>query len=244
MSMMTNPRTKPIKKHISSLSLCLCLSMCMALCLLLSVSFADPTPYGKSTKQSKPDLNAEPMPVSEPKPEPVAITPNGNLSLIDDFQASEPTDKDFITVKTKNDQVFYIIIDRQRDEDQVYFLSQVDERTLLEILKEPNLPPELQSPSDSPLKSPFESPLTTEPTESPQPTTSPSSGGDNTQATNQDTSPSPLLAGLLLLAFGLIPLGALVYFVLRKKKTKQSPNPYAEYLDPSYKDPTEEEEDL
>ena len=42
----------------------------------------------------------------------VALTPDGNLSLIDDIGSSTRSGKQFITVETKNGNVFYIIIDR------------------------------------------------------------------------------------------------------------------------------------
>ena len=41
-----------------------------------------------------------------------ALTPDGNLSLIDDIGSPTTSGKQFITVETKNGNVFYLIIDR------------------------------------------------------------------------------------------------------------------------------------
>ena len=58
-----------------------------------------------------------------------ALTPDGNLSLIDDIGSQ------FITVETKNGNVFYLIIDRDDEgEETVHFLNQVDEADLLALM--------------------------------------------------------------------------------------------------------------
>ena len=56
-----------------------------------------------------------------------ALTPDGNLSLIDDIGSPTASGKQFITVETKNGNVFYLIIDRDDEgEETVHFLNQVD----------------------------------------------------------------------------------------------------------------------
>ena len=64
-----------------------------------------------------------------------ALTPDGNLSLIDDIGSSTRSGKQFITVETKNGNVFYLIIDRDDEgEETVHFLNQVDEADLLSLM--------------------------------------------------------------------------------------------------------------
>ena len=64
-----------------------------------------------------------------------ALTPDGNLSLIDDIGSPATSGKQFITVETKNGNVFYLIIDRDDEgEETVHFLNQVDEADLLSLM--------------------------------------------------------------------------------------------------------------
>ena len=65
------------------------------------------------------------------------LTPEGNMSLVDDIDGEEASDKQFITVVTRNGAYFYIIIDRAEDgENTVHFLNQVDEADLLNLIDE------------------------------------------------------------------------------------------------------------
>ena len=71
-----------------------------------------------------------------------ALTPDGNLTLIDDILQSAPyasveeaaENKQFITVQSKNGNYFYIIVDRAAEGEQtVHFLNQVDEADLMAL---------------------------------------------------------------------------------------------------------------
>lgn len=68
------------------------------------------------------------------------LTPDGNLSLIDDIYqvegsyTDEVQNKQFITVQTKNGNYFYIVIDRSGETENVYFLNMVDEADLYALL--------------------------------------------------------------------------------------------------------------
>lgn len=67
----------------------------------------------------------------------VALTPDGNLSLIDDIGSPATSGKQFITVETKNGNVFYLIIDRDDEgEETVHFLNQVDEADLMALTED------------------------------------------------------------------------------------------------------------
>lgn len=61
------------------------------------------------------------------------LTPDGNLEIVDDILHE---DKQFITVKSHSGAEFYIVIDRSRDSDNVYFLNQVDDVDLFALLEE------------------------------------------------------------------------------------------------------------
>ena len=63
------------------------------------------------------------------------LTPDGNLELVDDV-TQESNGKQFITVQSKNDNTFYIVIDRDKDTDNVYFMNLVDEADLMALMED------------------------------------------------------------------------------------------------------------
>lgn len=66
-----------------------------------------------------------------------ALSPDGNLSLIDDIGSAAKNGKQFITAETKNGNVFYLIIDRDDEgKETVHFLNQVDEADLLTLMED------------------------------------------------------------------------------------------------------------
>ena len=87
-----------------------------------------------------------------------ALTPVGNMTLIDDIMQDESNttvqsmeneqkSKQFITVQTKNGNYFYIIIDRSGDTENVYFLNLVDEADLFALLEDGEPVPEETEPA-------------------------------------------------------------------------------------------------
>lgn len=69
--------------------------------------------------------------------EPQPLTPEGNMTLVDDIDGDAAEDKQFIVVKSKGGNYFYIIVDRAAEgENSVHFLNQVDEADLLSIIEE------------------------------------------------------------------------------------------------------------
>lgn len=58
----------------------------------------------------------------------------GNAQVQDDITNSK--NKEFLTITTKNNNTFYLIIDRSANVDNVYMLSQIDENDLQEFLED------------------------------------------------------------------------------------------------------------
>ena len=66
-----------------------------------------------------------------------ALTPDGNMTLVDDISSTTDSNKKFITLVTKTGNYFYLIIDRDdKGNNTVHFLNQVDEEDLFSLMKE------------------------------------------------------------------------------------------------------------
>jgi len=74
---------------------------------------------------------AEETPIVETTPEPNPFTPAGTGTVIDN--ATDADGKEFYTIMTPNENVFYLIIDRQRETENVYFLNAVTEQDLMAL---------------------------------------------------------------------------------------------------------------
>jgi hypothetical protein len=125
------------------------------------------TPSGTDTTDVKPSESA----VSDGAN---PFTPDGTGSVVDN--ATDGDGKEFFTVETADGNVFYLIVDRQRDTDNVYLLNAVTENDLGSLAK----------PGDGTNVSAVETPQATpEPTTTPSPVTTEQpepekNGGSNT----------------------------------------------------------------
>lgn len=72
-------------------------------------------------------------PATEPQGQ---ITPDGNMTLVDDLDYSSRAGLQFMTVTSKDGHVFYIVIDRTANSENVYFLNQVDAADLLALMND------------------------------------------------------------------------------------------------------------
>lgn len=129
---------------------------------------------------------------------PVSLTPDGNLTLVDDIEGEQVEDKQFITVVSKNGNYFYIVIDRAGDSDNVYFLNLVDEADLTALIED------MDTTTTQPTT------VTTEPEPDPEPTTEP-----EPEAEEKSSNIGGILLIVLVLAAG---GGAFYYFKIMKPK--------------------------
>ena len=68
-----------------------------------------------------------------------ALTPEGNLTLVDDYHTSysDGSGQQFITLVSKSGNTFYLVIDRNtKGENTVHFMNLVDEADLLTLMEE------------------------------------------------------------------------------------------------------------
>ena len=105
------------------------------------------------------DTEEEPVTVTEQDTGP--LTPEGNLTVVDDYQTtfSDGTAQQFITLVSKSGAYFYLIIDRAADGDQTaHFLNMVDEADLLALMDEEDIPEPEPEPAPAPEPEPLPEP--------------------------------------------------------------------------------------
>lgn len=93
-------------------------------------------PDKKSDQNQDSDSTTEEKEVSEGEKidRSSAFTTLGSAQVKDDIK--DGSSKEFLTIVTKNNQTFYLVIDRSTTTDNVYLLSNVDENDLEEFLDE------------------------------------------------------------------------------------------------------------
>ena len=108
------------------------------MCILTAFSFSV-----SANTDTKPTADTTELSVNDSVESKTPLSPKGNMTSIDDVHQKTDTsdkntieDKQFITVESKNGNVFYIIIDRSGDTDNVYFLNAVDEADLMALLED------------------------------------------------------------------------------------------------------------
>ena len=164
-----------------------------------------------------------------------ALTPDGNLTLVDDVGSDNGEGKQFITAVTKNGNYFYIIIDRDDEGNEtVHFLNQVDEADLLMLMSEEEAAQYAEGKEE-----PVTEPEVTEPVTEPEVV--------EPEPEEPKTNMLPVVVAVIVLAAG----GG--FFVFKKmqdkKKEKEAakPDPDADYVDDDedygYSEEYEDEDD-
>lgn len=145
-------------------------------------------------------------PTEEPplEPEPNPFTPSGTGTVVDN--ATDEDGKEFFTITTPAENVFYLVIDRQRGTENVYFLNAVTEADLLALAEQTGEP---VAPTPEPEPAPDPEP-TVEPTPEPE-----AKGGAG-----------PLLLGLAVVLIG---GGAAFYFKVYRPKHQKAAGPEQDY---------------
>lgn len=129
---------------------------------------------------------------------PNPFTPDGSASLIDN--TTDGDGKEFYTIQTPNENVFYLVIDKQRTGENVYFLNAVTEQDLM-ALAATDAKTETPEPEATPNPAP-------EATPEPEPTPAP----------EQQTAGGSMGTILLVLAVFVIGGGAGWYFKIYRPK--------------------------
>ncbi len=187
------------KKKVRFLITLLAVMLCMT--AFSSVAYAGGGPETEPTPA--PTATPTPAPTIEPG---TPFSEDGNL-VTRDLLYDKDTHKQFITVVTRNGKTFYIVIDYDKPVDagleqyHTYFLNMVDERDLLDIIKEENLPDE-----SAPV-------VTPEPSPAPSPESSPGPAAPETEPQN---NMGGIVAVLLIVA--VIAAGVFCFFKFRKPK--------------------------
>ena len=172
----------------------------------------------------------EPQPETAPSPaeteaEPETqnpFTPDGTGTVVDN--ATDEDGKEFYTITTADESVFYLVIDKQKTSENVYFLNTVTTDDLLPLAEQGKEPPKEVTPEPEPKP--------TEPVEEvPEP--------------EPEKKDSPLLSLLLIGAVVLAGGGIGYYFKIYKPK-HEAPDledDYCEYEDGELEEIAEEPED-
>ena len=136
-----------------------------------------------------------------------AFSTPGTAQVQDDI--TEDSTKEFLTITTKNNNTFYLVIDRSASTENVYMLSQIDESDLQEFLDSGATISEETS----------EPPVVLEEYESSSVT--PANGGETGVEEGQENASAGNLAGILaILLLAGAGVGAYYYFKIRKKKAE------------------------
>lgn len=200
--------------------------MMAVLCAAFLMAFSFSTVAYASGGEETPEVTEAPA-TSETTSDPNPFTPAGTGTVVN--TATDEDGKQFYTITTPDENVFYLVIDLQRETDNVYFLNAVTEKDLLALAEKSEdteenetavvSTPEPDSDSETDISSETSLETSTEP--------------------EQKSNPTMLL---LVLAVVLIGGGAGYYFKIYRPKQEQAALAEDEF-DEYEADPYDEQED-
>ena len=150
-----------------------------------------------------------PVPTEEPTEE-ATPRPSTDTYLEPPVVITAPApEKEFFVIKTRNEKIFYLIIDHTKMSDNVYLVTEVDEEDLLNFVKIE------ESPSLSPFLQPKEPTSTVQATPVTQ----------ESLPVNQPSFTIPLTSGMAIAGAFLLIIGGIALFYWKVIKPKdQTPN--------------------
>ncbi|MEE0265315.1 MAG: DUF4366 domain-containing protein [Acutalibacteraceae bacterium] len=154
-----------------------------------------------------------------------STTTKGNSELVANQEVLlENGYHQFIAVETRDGDIFYIIIDKTKTEDNVYFLNEVDTYDINKLMSDD----ESGSGTNNTTASTTED-KETEPTETPTATQKPTASSGNSQFT-------------LILVVGICLLGGIGFAIFKLSKGKKKPVQQDDFFDEDDDEINEDEE--
>ncbi|MBE7727978.1 MAG: DUF4366 domain-containing protein [Enterocloster citroniae] len=169
----------------------------LILSALLSLTSMSLTAYAQSSEPAE-----ETAPETEEETTAKPFTPEGTGTVVDN--ATDGDGKEFFTITTPSENVFYLIIDRQRDGQNVYFLNAVTEKDLLALAE--------KDPEPEP----------TEPVMEPEPETEPPTEPES-EPEPEKTSGFPM-GNILMIAAVLLAGGGAGYYLKVYRPKQKAPD--------------------
>ena len=181
------------------------------------------------TEHTKTDSNGNTtsqMSAAEQKKQAMAEADKAEKEELGQEEEEAEQGKEFYTIQTATDKVFYLIIDRDGEQELVYFLTEITENDLLNVTSDNS---ETLSKNSAALESAI--PVTdgalpnnnTEPLEEPEQTEEVEGTEENTEETEQEleekAEPNPMISYVLIGGLAVAFIGGAYYLkVVRKKK--------------------------
>lgn len=181
------------------------------------------------TEHTKTDSNGNTtsqMSAAEQKKQAMAEADKAEKEELGQEEEEAEQGKEFYTIQTATDKVFYLIIDRDGEQELVYFLTEITENDLLNVTSDNS---ETLPKNSTALESAI--PVTdgalpnnnTEPLEEPEQTEEVEGTEENTEETEQEpeekAEPNPMISYVLIGGLAVAFIGGAYYFkVVRKKK--------------------------